>query len=164
MRSETTTSVPTQRRAVSRLIADATVAIGVITLLMGAWAFFLPAGFFGDFPVSGADWVSTLGEYNEHLMRDFGSAKIGLGFTAMIVGARRSHDGIVAVLAGFVLFGVLHLGYHMGTFGLFDTLSAVSQAMALAAFIVIPLILLWGLRFKPMNRPEEDRRSGRALR
>lgn len=146
MRSETTTPVPTQGRAVSRLIADTTVAIGAVTLLMGAWAFFFPAGFFTDFPVSGADWVSTLGEYNEHLMRDFGSAEIGLGLAAIIVGTRRSREGIAAVLLGFVVFGVLHLGYHMGTFGLFDTLSAASQATALAAFIVIPLVLLWGLR------------------
>lgn len=79
-------------------------------------------------------------------MRDFGSAEIGLGLTAMTVGARRSREGIVAVLLGFVTFGVLHLGYHMGTFGLFDTFSAASQATALAAFIVIPLFLLWGLR------------------
>lgn len=145
MRSETTTPEPTQGRAASRLIADATVAIGAVTLLMGAWAFFFPAGFFADFPVSGANWVSTLGEYNEHLMRDFGSAEIGLGLTAIIVGARRSREGLVAVLIGFVVFGVLHLGYHMGTFGLFDTFSAASQATALAAFIVVPLVLLWGL-------------------
>lgn len=141
MRSETT-----RGPNVSSLIADTTVAIGAITLIMGAWAFFFPAGFFNDFPVSGAAWVSTIGEYNEHLMRDFGSAEIGLGLTAIIVGARRSREGIVAVLLGAVVFGFLHLGYHMGTFGLFDTFSAVSQATALAAFIVIPLVLLWGLR------------------
>ncbi len=138
--------MPTHERSVGSLIADATVAIGAVTLLMGAWAFFFPAGFFDDFPINGAGWVSTLGEYNEHLMRDFGSAEMGLGLTAMIVGARRSREGIVAVLLGLVVFGVLHLAYHMGTFGLFDTLSAASQATALAAFIVIPLILLWGLR------------------
>lgn len=146
MRSETTTPVPTQGRTVSSLIANATMAIGAVTLLLGAWAFFFPAGFFEDFPVSGADWVSTLGEYNEHLMRDFGSAEMGLGLAVMIVGVRRSREGIIAVLASFVLFGVLHLGYHMGTFGLFDIFSAVSQATALAAFVVIPLVLLWGLR------------------
>lgn len=106
---------------------------------------FFPAGFFQDFPISGANWVSTLGEYNEHLMRDYGSAQVGLGLAAIVVGARRSRTGIVAVLWGLVIFGSLHLGYHLGTFGLFDTISAVSQATALATIIVIPLVLLWGL-------------------
>lgn len=115
-------------------------------LLMGAWAFFLPTGFFDDFPISGAGWVSRLGDYNEHLMRDFGSAEVGLGLAAIVAGVRRSRNAMVAVLSGFVVFGALHFGYHMGTFGVFSTMSAASQAGALAAFIVIPLILLWGLR------------------
>jgi hypothetical protein len=113
---------------------------------MGLWAFFFPAGFYDGFPVSGADWVSTLGEYNEHLMRDFGSAEVGLGLATIWAGARRSRDAITAVLSGLAVFGVLHLGYHVGTFGLFSTVSAVSQATALIVFVLIPVILLWGLR------------------
>ena len=129
-----------------RLVADITVVIGAIAVLMGGWAFFRPAGFFADFPYPGADWVSTLGTYNEHLMRDFGSAQIGLGLAGIIVGVRRSRAGISAVLWGTVVFGSLHFGYHVGTFGMFDTISAASQAVALSAFIVIPLVLLWALR------------------
>lgn len=53
--------------------------------MLGAWGFFFPAGFFEDFPISGANWVSTLGEYNEHLMRDYGSAQVGLGLAAVVV-------------------------------------------------------------------------------
>lgn len=129
-----------------RLVANLTVVIGVIAVLMGAWAFFRPAGFFTDFPFPGADWVSTLGTYNEHLMRDFGSAQIGLGLAAIIVGLQRSRIGISAVLWGTVVFGTLHFGYHTGTFGMFETISAASQAAALSAFIVTPLVLLWALR------------------
>jgi hypothetical protein len=128
------------------LVADLTVVIGAIAVLMGGWAFFRPASFFADFPFPGADWVSTLGTYNEHLMRDFGSAQIGLGLAGVIVGVRRSRIGISAVLWGTVVFGSLHFGYHVGTFGTFDTISAASQAAALFAFIVIPLVLLWALR------------------
>lgn len=130
---------------VNTLIADATTVVGAVILVMGAWAFAFPAGFFDDFPVSGAGWVSALGSYNEHLMRDFGSAQVGLGLTAVMVGVRRSRDGILAVLSGVVIYGLLHLGYHVGTFGMFDTLSALSQATTLVAFIVIPLLVLWGM-------------------
>lgn len=131
---------------VSKVIADITVVIGGITLLVGAWAFFSPAGFFEDFPISGAEWVSRLGDYNEHLMRDFGSAEIGLGLAAVVAGVRRSRESIVAVLSGFVVFGTLHFGYHTGTFGVFSTISAASQAASLVAFILIPMLLLWGIR------------------
>lgn len=138
--------ITSDKATVSTLIADTTIVVGAVTLLLGAWAFLFPAHFFDDFPISGADWVSTLGDYNEHLMRDYGSAQVGLGLAAVIVGARRSRTGTGAVLWGLVIFGSLHFGYHVGTFGLFDTVSAVSQAVTLATVIVIPLVLLWGLR------------------
>ncbi len=45
---------------VSKVVPGVTVVIGVVALTMGAWAFFHPAGFFADFPVRGAEWVSRL--------------------------------------------------------------------------------------------------------
>jgi len=54
----------TDKPKVNTLIADATTVVGAVILLMGAWAFAFPAGFFDDFPVSGAGWVSALGSYN----------------------------------------------------------------------------------------------------
>lgn len=118
------------------------LALGVATATLGAWAFFFPQGFFDDFPVEGAYWVSTLGEFNDHLMRDFGAAEVGLGVAAILVALNESYPGIVAVMAGFVVFGVLHLGYHFTVFGLFPPFSAGSQAVALALFVAIPLMVL----------------------
>src|SRR5215210_5301308 len=42
-------------------------------LAVGIWALFLPRSFYEDFPSSGREWVSTLGPYDEHLVRDVGS-------------------------------------------------------------------------------------------
>lgn len=119
---------------------------GGATLLLGGWAFFLPEGFFNDFPIRGADWVSTLGEFNEHLMRDYGSAQIGLGIAAIISAARWSRRGVISLMVGYAIFGPLHFGYHLTTFDHFDTGSAMAQGVALVTFVLIPLGVLLALR------------------
>lgn len=48
-------------------------------LAVGIWALFLPRSFYEDFPFSGRDWVSTLGPYDEHLVRDVGEFNLAFG-------------------------------------------------------------------------------------
>jgi len=129
-------------RPVSHRVRAWALVAGVATALLGAWAFFFPQSFFEDFPVEGAHWVSTLGRFNDHLMRDYGGAQVGLGIAAILVALRRSSMGIAAVMTGFIAFGTLHLGYHFTTFGLFAPGSAASQAIALTLFVVIPFAVL----------------------
>lgn len=111
--------------------------IGV--LVLGSWAFFLPGDFFTHFPISGAHWVSRLGLFNEHLMRDYGSAQVGLGVIGILIAMRGRAESLVAVMTGYVTFGILHLGYHLTTFGHFTPASAAAQAVALTTFVVVPL-------------------------
>ena len=114
--------------------------------MTAAWAFFTPSGFFDGFPVPDADWVSTLGEYNEHLMRDFGAAELGLAVAGVLAGVRRSRDGADAVLWGFVTLGILHLGYHLTVMGEFSALSTAAQLLVLVGFVLAPVYLLRKLR------------------
>jgi len=122
-----------------------TVIVGFSTLAIGLWTFFLPESFFENFPIEGANWVSTLGAFNEHLTRDYGAAEVGLGLAAIGVGLSGSRMGIVSVLSGYVVFGVFHLGYHLGTFEEFSTASALTQGFSLATFIAIPAMVLMAL-------------------
>jgi hypothetical protein len=48
-------------------------------LVVGMWALLVPHSFYDDFPLPGRDWVSTLGPYNEHLVRDVGALNLALG-------------------------------------------------------------------------------------
>lgn len=127
---------------VSHGIRNWAFVAGIATTFLGAWAFFFPQSFFEDFPIEGAHWVSTLGHFNEHLMRDYGGAQVGLGITAILVALRSSSIGIAAAMTGFIVFGALHLGYHFTTFGLFSPGSSASQAIALTLFVVIPFAVL----------------------
>lgn len=91
-------------------------------------------------------WVSHLGEFNEHLTRDFGAAQIGLGLAAIMVARQCNRGGIIAMMTAYIVFGLLHLGFHFTRFDHFHTASAVSQAIALATFIIIPAGILLTLR------------------
>ena len=137
-----TGSQPTAGRP-ARILA-LTSAAGAMAL--GAWAFFFPEHFFINFPVAGSHWVSTLGEFNEHLMRDYGSAQLGLALAGLMAATRSGSNGLVSVMAGYVLFGVLHLGYHLTTFHHFTHGSAAAQATALTTFVVIPLVVIRATR------------------
>lgn len=102
--------------------------MGVTALAMGGWAFLWPGGFYEDFPNPGAAWVSTLGPFDEHLTVDFGSALIGLGIIVMIAAWKRSVEALRIAMVGYVAFGALHFGYHLGTFEAFTTASALTPS------------------------------------
>lgn len=116
--------------------------LSAATGVQGMWAFFAPRSFFEDFPVPGFEWVSTLGEFNDHLMRDFGAALIGLAVVGVLVGRRRGP--LRAVLLGYVVFGSLHLAYHLTTAAEFTPGSFVAQIGVLSALVLIPAALVPG--------------------
>lgn len=120
--------------------------MGVAALAMGGWAFLWPRGFYDDFPYPGAAWVSTLGPFDEHLMVDFGSALIGLGIIVLIAAWKRSVEALRIAMVGYVAFGALHFGYHLGTFEAFTTASALTQATGLLALVVVPALVLYATR------------------
>nr|AGS49532.1 hypothetical protein [uncultured bacterium esnapd8] len=45
---------------------------------MGVWAAVLPVSFYNDFRLPGRRWVSALGPYSEHLIRDVGGLYLAL--------------------------------------------------------------------------------------
>ena len=73
---------------------------GLISLAAGVWAFFAPESFaaFVAFP------------YNQHLLHDAGAFQIGIGATMLF--ALLWADGIMVVLAGYVVGTAFHLVSH----------------------------------------------------
>ena len=60
------------------LLRGGLLFLAATPLLGGLWALILPRSFYDDFPLPGSDWVSTLGPYNEHLIRDYGALNLAL--------------------------------------------------------------------------------------
>jgi hypothetical protein len=74
--------------------------LGATAIGVGLWALFLPYTFYDDFPLPGRDWVSTLGPYNQHLVRDYGELNLALGvlfvFAAVLLERRLVQASLVA--------------------------------------------------------------------
>ena len=74
---------------------------GLFMLVLGIWAFFAPASF--------ADFVAF--PYNRHLLHDVGAFQIGIGTTMLL--ALMWTDGVMVVLAGYVVGSSFHLLSHI---------------------------------------------------
>lgn len=119
-----------------------TALLGGGAIVQGMWTFVRPQHFYDEFPIEGAAWVSTLGPFNEHLTRDVGAALLGLGVAAVAAARSGSIPGIRAVAAGFAVFGLAHLGYHLGELHHFTAASAIAQVVSLVAVTLLPAGIL----------------------
>lgn len=132
-------------------MAPRSARIGLLVLgagqgLTALLALFAPRTFFDDFPVSGADWVSALPPFNEHLVRDYGASFLALSVLALAaawIGERR----LVAVaLAVWLVSAVPHLVFHLAHSDMPDGLSGLASLATLAFNALLPLVLLYLVR------------------
>ena len=79
----------------------AVIVGGLFMLSLGIWAFFASASF--------ADFVAF--PYNRHLLHDVGAFQIGIGATMLL--ALLWADGVMVVLAGYVVGTGFHLVSHI---------------------------------------------------
>ncbi|MBO3744720.1 hypothetical protein J5X84_01480 [Streptosporangiaceae bacterium NEAU-GS5] len=114
----------------------------IVHAVIGLWALAFPALFYENFPLPGRHWVSLLPAYNEHLLRDFGG--YGLGFAVMFAVAAMTAERVLTrtVLAGYLVYAVPHLVFHLGHLAPFSVGDAAAQVVGLAALVVLPAVLL----------------------
>ena len=109
----------------------------------GLWALLAPRSFYEDFPLPGRDWVSTLGPYNEHLVRDYGALNLALGVllvaTAVLVERRLARVALIT----WLVFATPHFIFHLGQIPHFSYGSNLEQLGGLALLVVLPLFLLF---------------------
>ena len=79
----------------------AIIISGLFILSLSIWAFFASASF--------ADFVAF--PYNRHLLHDVGAFQIGIGATMLL--ALLWADGVMVVLAGYVVGRGFHLASHI---------------------------------------------------
>ena len=88
-------------------VAAILVATGVPQALIGLWAVLAPHNFYRDFGPGGG-WVSALGPYDEHLVRDVGGLSLGLGTLLIIAALRAGRELTLTAVAVWLLFAVPH--------------------------------------------------------
>ncbi|HEX2358638.1 MAG TPA: hypothetical protein VHH72_02345 [Solirubrobacterales bacterium] len=121
------------------------VALIYLAVTMGWVAIYIlvaPRTFYDDFP-GWAQWVSALPPYNEHLLRDFGAA--GLGLTVLVVLAAVWMDRRLVQAAAVAIFvGTLpHAIYHSTTTEHFSTADNLLSLGGLYLQALLPLAILY---------------------
>ena len=103
------------------------VLVAVAQAEIGIWGLVAPRSFFENYPGAGHHWVSELGVYNQHLVRDFAAAE--LGFAVLLLGAAIWFGRTVVLIAGtaFLTATIPHFAYHLTTTGSFSTADDVAS-------------------------------------
>jgi hypothetical protein len=121
------------------------VALGQLDV--GIWGLAAPHDFFTGFPGAGHHWLIHLGQYSEHLVRDYAAAEVGLGVLLLAVAIWFERRLVLVGGAAFLFATVPHFIYHLTTT---HHLSSTDNALSLGSFAVeIVLVLaavLAGLR------------------
>jgi hypothetical protein len=100
---------------------------------IGIWGLVAPHPLFTEFPGAGHHWISALGTFNEHLVRDYAAAE--LGFAVLLIGAAIWFTSRLVLVAGaaFLAATIPHFAYHLTTTGSFST---ADNAASLGAFVL----------------------------
>src|SRR4051794_38194280 len=64
-------------RGQRRWLRGGLAVLAVTPAFVGIWATISPRGFYDQFPGGGHHWVSAVGAYDEHLVRDVGALYLG---------------------------------------------------------------------------------------
>jgi hypothetical protein len=126
---------------------------------VGIWGLLSPHGFFTGFPGGGHHWVSAIGPYDEHLVRDY--AALELGFAVLLLCAVIWFERRLVLVAGaaFLAGTVPHFAYHLTTT---DRLSTADNAASLGGFALE--IALAALAMAAVRIPERTSHGTPATR
>lgn len=133
--------------------------MAVVSAGAGSWALFLPRLFYEDLPLPGRHWVSALGPYNEHLVRDVGA--LYLAFSVMLAGAAVFLERrlVQVSLVAWLVSAVPHLVYHMSMLHHFPLLIDTAGQMVGYGFgVLLPSILLFLSEPRPLSRERSSPR------
>jgi hypothetical protein len=130
--------------------------LAFIEAVIGVWALFAPASFYGSFPGAGQAWVSLLPPYNEHLITDVG--ELSLALTVVLAAAAVTGQWLLSVVAivAFAVYTVPHMIFHSLHLEGFSTAAAIAQTVGFALQLVLGAGIAW-LLWRDRPRPRLGR-------
>jgi hypothetical protein len=133
-----------------RWVRPAVAGIAATHTVIGGWAAVAPHSFYANlFPGLGGDWVSAIGPYDEHLVRDFGEALVAIAVLLWIAAARFERRLVRTALVVALVQAVPHLAFHFTTTDRLGTVANVTSLLSLAGLVVVPAGALVALRGGP---------------
>lgn len=130
------------------------VRIGLAYLALSSayvavWILLAPRGFYDTFPTGPAEWVSPLPPYNEHLLRDFGAAGLGLAVLAVLAAVWLERRLVQATAIVYIVSALPHFAYHVTTTDRLSTADNVQSLTGLFLPVLVAGGLLWASRDAP---------------
>jgi hypothetical protein len=118
------------------------LSLAVPVIVIGGWALLAPRNWYDNFPVDSAHWISSLGAYQEHLVRDFGSLYLALGLLLLFAGIVLDRLLVQSVLGASLVFQVPHVIFHAANTEPFSTANNAVNLGLLAAGLLVTVMLL----------------------
>ncbi len=121
-------------------------ALGYVAIALGFVAVYIllaPRAFYDDFPTGASAWVSALPPFNEHLIRDFGAAGLGLAVLAGLAAWWLDRRLVQAAAIALFLGTAPHTIYHFTTTEAYSTADNVASLGGLVLQTVLPLAVLY---------------------
>lgn len=140
--STATTPAETETRR-PKLARAGLVLVALGNLEVGIWGLIAPHSFFDEFPGAGRHWVSALGSYNEHLVRDYAAAELGFAILLALAALWFSRNLVVAAGAAFLVGTLPHFAYHLTTTG---SLKTSDNIASLGAFVLEMAVVAVAMR------------------
>jgi hypothetical protein len=111
-------------------------------VVVGGWALFAPHNWYDEFPVGTGHWISALGAFDEHLVRDFGSLYLALGSLLVFAAVTLDRLLVQAVLGASLVFQVPHFIFHAANTEPFSVANNIVNLVLLAAGLALTVMLL----------------------
>lgn len=121
-------------------VAFAFLSLGGIAV--GIWALFVPMSFYEDFPLPGRGWVSALGPYNEHLVRDVGAMNLAFGVLLALSGILMDLRLVQVSLVAYLVYSVPHFLFHLTNTHVYSVGDNLANLILLGLLVVLPLAIL----------------------
>jgi hypothetical protein len=127
------------------------VSLAAPVIVIGGWALVAPRNWYDNFPTDSANWISSLGAFQEHLVRDFGSLYLALGLLLLFAAIVLDRLLVQAVLGASLVFQVPHLIFHAANTEPLSTASNAVNLVLLGVGLLVTVVLL-GMSTRPVAR------------
>jgi len=134
-------------RAALALVAAAQAEIGV-------WGTLAPHSLYNGYPGAGHHWVSVLGPYDEHLVRDFAAGQLGLAVLLVCAAVWFERRLVLVAAAAFLAASLPHSASHLTTT---DHLSTADDIASLGGFALELVLVAAAAISVGRNRPPPER-------
>ena len=109
----------------------------------GIWATAWPRQFYDSFPGMGRHWVSAMGPYSEHLVRDVGGLYLAMTVISVWAIARPRVETFAMVGLGWLAFNIPHFIYHVRMLDMLPkTIDKIGNVVSLGAVLLCAALLL----------------------